>query len=454
MSNQLPKPEYFTYNDYTQVRNKLKTCNYNYNNEEKEDYNKIISRINNNNFVNWKDEFFSCLHHYLTYNNGFMGFGVPYYCRYINLWLNKEVRKPKYQNYQPYFNIFQEFVNNYALVRQNHDRDSCKNYIYYMEDKVYNGMKFLYDFYEFYDELSSPHYWNNGKACEKLSYKSFIYSRAIEDYYENHRDLYDKIIPVKNLIENIINKHPKKCEQSVHFRIPPKFLKDEEIRLQNEEAEKIRRQQEEADKIRKQQEEADKIRKQQEAELEAHKRMLQMPTTLDAQPEIFHQGEPLPLGEQENSREAVNLETQEHSKLLTYRWGSANSGKFEQLKEQGLRQPDEDQLDTRVLKTENEDTNTDGSLLKSFRLPSVITEVLGSVEPAPVLGVSGGMGALFLLFKYTPVGTFFGRRRGRAHGIPRSFNGQFLGGFPGYEEFYDVGFGNGPINISYRPELE
>ncbi|SCA59961.1 hypothetical protein PVT01_000056700 [Plasmodium vivax] len=80
------------------------------------------------------------------------------------------------------------------------------------------------------------------------------------------------------------------------------------------------------------------------------------------------------------------------------------------------------------------------------KVQDFFTGTLGQVDPVPVVGVSGGMGALFLLFRYTPVGAFFRGGRGRAHRIPRSFNGQFLGGFPGYEE-YDVGhILYGPMN--------
>ncbi|VUZ99826.1 PIR protein, fragment [Plasmodium vivax] len=68
------------------------------------------------------------------------------------------------------------------------------------------------------------------------------------------------------------------------------------------------------------------------------------------------------------------------------------------------------------------------------------------VDPIPVVGVSGGMGALFLLFRYTPVGSFFGGRRGRFRQIPRSFNGPFPGDFANFQE-YDGGFiGYGPMN--------
>ncbi|VVA00333.1 PIR protein, partial [Plasmodium vivax] len=79
-------------------------------------------------------------------------------------------------------------------------------------------------------------------------------------------------------------------------------------------------------------------------------------------------------------------------------------------------------------------------------LQNSISSFIREVEPAPVLGVSGGMGVLFLLFKYTPVGSFFGGRRGRFRQIPRSFNGPFPGDFANFQE-YDGGFiGYGPMN--------
>ncbi|SCA59994.1 hypothetical protein PVT01_000061400 [Plasmodium vivax] len=77
---------------------------------------------------------------------------------------------------------------------------------------------------------------------------------------------------------------------------------------------------------------------------------------------------------------------------------------------------------------------------------STITSALKDVDPVPVVGVSGGMGALFLLFRYTPVGAFFRGGRGRAHRIPRSFNGPFLGEFQGYQDYYGGNIGYGPMN--------
>ncbi|KMZ95169.1 hypothetical protein PVMG_05087 [Plasmodium vivax Mauritania I] len=395
---------YFSYNDYTKVRNKLNKCNYNYENEER--FDKILSRITNKNAVNWNDKIFACLHNYLTYHNGFMPFSVKDYCRYINFWLNGEVRESGNEKFQSHFNSFKDFANNYAFVQQKHYRDSCEKYIHKIEDGHYGRMKYLYEFYDLYDNLRSQYYWVNEEACKKVPDKTFKYNQAIEFYYDKYPNLYKNISYVKDLIENLLEKTDSKCKKSEKFRIPPKFLEAERIRKQQED-ERIRKQQEderirkqkEDERIRKQQED-ERIRKQQlQQELVSQRGMQQMHTTHDAEGERFHQREQLLSSEQDNSIETVNLGAQERSNLLRHRLILSNSGRYEDSQEPALGQLYEDQLGKRVHTPGNEDTRTEGSYIGSSGFPGYITEVFRSVEPAPILGVSGGMGALFLLFK-------------------------------------------------------
>ncbi|VUZ99946.1 PIR protein [Plasmodium vivax] len=96
--------------------------------------------------------------------------------------------------------------------------------------------------------------------------------------------------------------------------------------------------------------------------------------------------------------------------------------------------------------------NEDVSVLG--KIQNTLSGIVSEVEPAPILGVSGGMGALFLLFKYTPVGTFFRGGRRINNRIPRTFYGQFPGGLAGYDELYYGALGADPINISYRAGME
>ncbi|KMZ96062.1 hypothetical protein PVNG_06592 [Plasmodium vivax North Korean] len=320
-------------------------------------------------------------------------------------------------------------------------------------DDVYIGMNFLYEFYDFFEKLSSPNDWVYKPACEKLSDKTFTYNQAIQYYYDKYPDLYENISHVKGLIEKLLEKKDSNCNKTVNFREPQQVLEEEKrIKQQKEEAERQRTLAEEAETKRQQEQEAERRRLEEiQQELEAQKRNPQIHTDHGAQQEIFHQGTPLLSPEQANSGETVYLGTQERSNVLPDRRGLHYSGRLDDLKAPGLGLH-EDQSETRVLKPENEETSTDGSYIGSLGLPSAIIEVFRSVEPAPILGVSGGMGALFLLFKYTPVGSFFGGRRGRFRQIPRSFNGPFPGEFPNFQD-YDGGFiGYSPMGVSHLAE--
>ncbi|KMZ83282.1 hypothetical protein PVBG_06051 [Plasmodium vivax Brazil I] len=268
-------------------------------------------------------------------------------------------------------------------------------------DDVYIGMNFLYEFYDFFEKLSSPNDWVYKPACEKLSDKTFTYNQAIQYYYDKYPDLYENISHVKGLIEKLLEKKDSNCNKTVNFREPQQVLEEEKrIKQQKEEAERQRTLAEEAETKRQQEQEAERRRLEEiQQELEAQKRNPQIHTDHGAQQEIFHQGTPLLSPEQANSGETVYLGTQERSNVLPDRRGLHYSGRLDDLKAPGLGLH-EDQSETRVLKPENEETSTDGSYIGSLGLPSAIIEVFRSVEPAPILGVSGGMGALFLLFKF------------------------------------------------------
>ncbi|CAI7724245.1 PIR protein [Plasmodium vivax] len=55
---------------------------------------------------------------------------------------------------------------------------------------------------------------------------------------------------------------------------------------------------------------------------------------------------------------------------------------------------------------------------------------------------------VYLVGWYTPLGTYFRGGIGRAHRIPRSFNGQFLGAFPDINEYESGYIGYGPISMN------
>ncbi|SCA60019.1 hypothetical protein PVT01_000063600 [Plasmodium vivax] len=88
----------------------------------------------------------------------------------------------------------------------------------------------------------------------------------------------------------------------------------------------------------------------------------------------------------------------------------------------------------------------------SSTVMGTITSALRDVEPGPVLVVSGGMGVLFLLFKYTPVGSFFGGRRGRFRQIPRTFGGFPPGDFGNFQEYGGGYVGYSQMDMPFQGE--
>ncbi|KMZ96055.1 hypothetical protein PVNG_05944 [Plasmodium vivax North Korean] len=384
------EPKYYGFEAYTKVNESFKKCDYNYDSDGR--FQQITSNLHSHkNVVDWNDKIFTCLDYFLTFNFRYMPFGLEQFCTFINFWLNGEVLKSEYEKYRDKFNIFRDFSHEYQWIKANNDSSCCKKYIYEMGVDEYYRMKLLYDFYDMYNGLKSSKPDERDKACKNLLSNTAIYNDAIDDYYVNHPDLYYKISHVKDLIEKVIKNSDTYCKQIKPFRIPPKFLEDEEKKKQ--EADNIRKKLE-AEKQKRQAEEDERQRRQHEAEM----RKLLMPTNHGVQRQRFIQGEPELSVEPGKSRESVNSEAQEHSKVLPYRLGSGNSERFEDL-EQPVSGLYDDQLDKGVLKPGKEYTNTDGSFLGSSGFPGYITEVFRSVEPAPILGVSGGMGVLFLLFK-------------------------------------------------------
>ncbi|SCA60188.1 Plasmodium vivax Vir protein, putative [Plasmodium vivax] len=295
-------------------------------------------------------------------------------------------------------------------------------------------MKYLYAFYKFYDEIKPSSYWDKENPCEKVSSNSFYYNGAIDEYYEKHRDFYDKISPVAKLIDEKINKDTKICGQDVYFRIPLKYLKAEEKKLQ-EKAEKL-----------KQQQEAEKLKQQ-----------TRLPNN-ELQEVLHGHGEFHSSTYQAGSREFETSRLQRPTQKFEYSQRPESSTGLLWKNDLTQREPipytkEGTEYENEVIKEQDDKgTTRSGTFFGSSGIPSSITEVFGSVDPVPVVGVSGGMGALFLLFRYTPLGTFFRGGRGRAHRIPRSFNGQFLGAFPDVNEYNGGYIGYGPMDIPYGAE--
>ncbi|SCA60855.1 hypothetical protein PVC01_000128000 [Plasmodium vivax] len=362
-------------------------------------------------------------------------------CNYINYKLNESLRNHYNHRDIKDYTIFKDFVKVFYNKRQGNFNDdrSCEKYIEYMDNDIYNRVLTIFRMYYYYNELKNSNKYihddTHNKLCSNL-YSLIHYS----NYAINQKILNDESIKLvkklKQIMENdnanepyrmfcdlrflysMLTEFPtprdqitKEASSALDSQVPPKTDKLHELDPQRGDTEN--------EQASIQLEIEDKTA----MEIAAH--------VLAPQEAVAHE---LPPQEPTDKVEEPGIQLNSFHAVMHPVIGRQVPN------DQDIR----GQFEGRHI-SQHPQAPTDGREGLLGKMQGFFTDTLGQVEPAPILGVSGGMGALFLLFKYTPFGTFF-RGRGRVRRIPSGFHGQFPGGFPGYEE-YDVGhIGYGPMN--------
>ncbi|SCA59803.1 VIR protein [Plasmodium vivax] len=446
---------YLAYGIYNDVKYHYdKALNYIY---DEEPLNKVISYMLTEKHNMHKDDyiirkFFNLLRNDHVYVSGL----TQHYCKYINLWLNKEYRKEINQNKLPKFDVFRTFVRKLNEVHAGNSNKSCEEYIKPLESETITKSDFLYLLYDLYNKIKDRKTTTTDleDACSNLAVRTIDYRDWIHDYYVNDKDLYNKLEYIIKEIDKITGiKTTSPCEQKIYFTKPTK--------LENLLEEKRKEAAELAARLAKA--EADRLAKEKEARQTKEEGSRQHPDILSGSShnglqEILHENRELPSSSYQTGSQGFvtsrlysrgerfdSSEWRKSPKESLFAKGYTPPGQIEYTLEGRGQQSGLDQEQGDKGKT------IPGTSFSSSGFPGYITEVLGSVEPGPVLGVSGGMGVLFLLFKYTPVGSFFGGRSGRFRQIPRSFGG-FQPDFANFQD-YDGGYIRyGPMSISSLAE--
>ncbi|CAI7724060.1 PIR protein [Plasmodium vivax] len=386
----------------------------------------------------------------LYYHNGYDA------CRYISYRIHEKIRELNFGVCdEDTFKLFNKFVETYNQKKRN---NICKSYINYIDNDTYQKMKKLYSLYDKFISLKEKK--DDLSLCDAIDFLVHSYNDVIKDYKENDSYLFNKIKDLKYIIETSEWKSNTTCGYRVKHLLSLEQDNSHEKQVQQN-----------------QNKESESHQAAMQQKRDAHDiestTALKDTDALQVQAELNARTE-LPRGKTLQEEQALKL-------------GSAFQG--EDVLESGktFRERSEFPKILSLSVKENENPVQGMSLLVNTgdgveneipsgeaemhhvvdprRIPqdpqnflgtmkNAISGFMNEVEPAPILGVSGGMGALFLLFKYTPVGTFFRGGRRINNRIPRTFYGQFVGGPAGYDDFYEGSFGPGPINISYRPELE
>ncbi|KMZ76846.1 hypothetical protein PVIIG_05672 [Plasmodium vivax India VII] len=86
-------------------------------------------------------------------------------CSYINYFINDEVRKHIYRSKSNTFELFINYIKSDSYLKNN----TCISNIKYLENKIYNNMKKLYDLYDKYEAFyRNNHYSADTYWCTDL----------------------------------------------------------------------------------------------------------------------------------------------------------------------------------------------------------------------------------------------------------------------------------------------
>ncbi|SCA59651.1 Plasmodium vivax Vir protein, putative [Plasmodium vivax] len=401
---------------------------------------------------NVNDNIFSELACHLAGDDAFWKYKDHVTCTYINFWLNNKIQNMYKYTYGSNFDFFLNFSKKFATERynKNFSHHSCEGYLKDLGDE-FPMRKTLYSFYDLYNELKKGVNKKTNKIpCDNISL-------IVSEYYNNknsiekNKDFQKQFKELKTIIQRespfpgICNSY-NKLDNVLPDEISPPKAEEHETTSHNLISEGSSRNVPHTN-LGQSVDNRDAVDKSllfstvnstQEVKLEE-----EMESLAPENPSEGPNEEQLKalISEKKELPTTLSQGEQEYTQ-----WPPR--GQLNTLWKQGTRFPGKESLSPDPKDYPREDTHTIrdntggvfGTIKESF------INVLGDVDPVPVVGVSGGMGALFLLFRYTPVGTFFRGGRVRARRIPSGFSGPFLGEFPDIQYYYGGNIGYGQMN--------
>ncbi|SCA59741.1 VIR protein [Plasmodium vivax] len=450
------EPKYVAYSNYDEILKQYKK--YEKLGEEKDDFNKIIENMSTEGTnLNLHDNIFIKLHKILRNSHVFFeGKIIDNYCIYVNYLLNKEVKNSFPLVNASNFHIFHTFAKNFNDNKYGSSSDNaCLKYIKYLNDDVYDRMKILIYLYDRYNELKSFTGPKDHVFCNLFTFFGKNYKNAV-DQHKVDDNFFKKLEELKRSIERnewasydtcpainyikLPEPNPPKPVEVSEESVQPKALSSDissSQNLPNSHAELGLHGTPGPQELSEPQDNA------QRDHILGSSFTAGSRVNSDSGREYISQYSSEKRGErglqinsvQSPSLKVPELTRQAQNKETYISWGTDEFDRYKTM--------DTSEGSITVLDPKNHAVPQEGLMGK---IQGTFSSIAEHVEPAPILGVSGGMGVLFLLFKYTPVGSFFGGRRGRFRQIPSSFRGFPPGEFPIFQE-NDVGYiGYGAMN--------
>ncbi|SCA60701.1 VIR protein [Plasmodium vivax] len=366
-------------------------------------------------------------------------------CKYINYVLNKYIVEKNFgvineTNFKM-FEIFEDKLMHHRGM-SNH---AC--ILYYINYDIYRKMHYLYEMYDTFTTMKSRKFQKT--LCDNLGPFIYKFKDSFNIFNNNESDFFKKALKnFKKELDGTTWASNKECNDiisslsSLQLEAP---AKKEELERQNQTPVQ---QTESVPKV--QSEIRDKVvdptnalrSSENEISIREKTHIASLPS-IETEP---FRGAESPIGEASTMREISRAEDESSLEDPTHdvQMRQQEEPSLEQLHHIPPIYPGRPvyrgELGYQNTKNEQPETGFLNTVKGAF---STISE---NVDPVPLMGVSGGMGALFLLFRFTPVGSFFGGRRRRMHQIPSSFRAFPPGEFPIFHEYEGGNIGYGPMN--------
>ncbi|SCA60709.1 hypothetical protein PVC01_000090900 [Plasmodium vivax] len=434
MTKEAADKVYLNYDVYSMIKEKSdSTKNYEYTDVNAD---KILNYANvdpslRSKFGTAYKELFRHLH-----DSGLMYSFMDHTCKYASYLLHKEITTTHEYDLNTYDNFYY-YVQKYYEYQKSGNK-LCLNNMFYIDSSMLDKINALYGLYDSYTNFLKNNMIWNASTCDSLKVLVLQYNYYMTMYESTSKYLDDILKHFNQKVNDTIEKHKTKCERYYYNLEPIKLFVKPKVEQPIPESPKS------PPEVNNHADTSNDNRETQlKGPIEAH--MTQEVRRLEAAGET-KQGvgtEQTVEIEQSTETELVPSASNNYKRLRAH---SPNEP-FRKLKLMHTVEPSEQSALLR------ESTFIPQTKLKNdegffSNMQSTLSSIVHNVDPAPVLGVSGGMGVLFVLFKYTPVGSFFGGRRGRFRQIPRSFNGPFPGYFGNFQEYGGgyVGYSQMDIN--------
>ncbi|KMZ82410.1 hypothetical protein PVIIG_06007 [Plasmodium vivax India VII] len=171
------------------------------------------------------DKFIRDIAKFLTSDTAFSFTGYDVSCMYMNFWLNKQVKNSYNDEYKSIFIFFDDFASKFAKERENKNSKgySCENHINELVGDEYRKNKILYRFYDLYNEFKTPKtYKTDEQLCDNINL-IHMESLGANVLIEQDVKFAELLKQLKILIQND-NSYKEKCKK---YKISNFILPDE-----------------------------------------------------------------------------------------------------------------------------------------------------------------------------------------------------------------------------------